>query len=40
VLLSAFGEFRLRAVTHLEVSMADAMVAAEVIRKVARALAA
>lgn len=40
VLLSAFGEFRLRAVTHLEVSMDDAMVAAEVIRKVARAVAA
>ncbi|MDP3220156.1 MAG: GntG family PLP-dependent aldolase [Deltaproteobacteria bacterium] len=40
VLLSVFGEFRLRAVTHLEVSLDDALTAAEVIRKVSRAVAA
>jgi threonine aldolase len=39
LLLSVFGELRLRAVTHLEVSMDDVMAAVAVIWKVARAVA-
>lgn len=40
ILMSVFGEFRLRAVTHLEVSIDDVRTAAEVLRELVRPVVA